>query len=291
MTRRCASLARLADGRRPGSRMALRDRWPAAPPHAAWRLLSRPEATALPAVPGREGVVQVQDQVHHRTEMSAVSQYEPGHRLSATLPPPPPRREARDELKPAAAFCIAASRPQLRHPRAAPVGDLDPDDNVPGPDGHRDRLSWSTRPAMPDAVAEQLVHQQRGVIPARVPGAEHRAHKRAGDLRALRPPGHRHALPDRQPSHHRTRPSPAALPRETGRASGGRRDMHAQLSRERQAGTTASADPCPWLVRRRGSRPWPSVQSRRSLTPLPAPDSRPLFVRGHRNMTVYSVTR
>src|SRR5207244_7867572 len=91
---------------------------------------------------------------------------------------PPPRREARDELKPAAAFCIAASRPQLRHPRAAPVGDLDPDDTVPGPDGHRDRLSWSTRPAMPDAVAEQLpVHQQRGVIPARVPEAEHRAPK------------------------------------------------------------------------------------------------------------------
>ena len=34
------------------------------------------------------------------------------------LPPPPPRREARNELKPPAAFRIPASRIQLRHLRA-----------------------------------------------------------------------------------------------------------------------------------------------------------------------------
>ncbi len=97
-------------------------------------------------------------------------------------------------------------------------------------------------PAVPDTVTEDLADQQDGHIPARVPGAEYLRDERAGGPRPLRPPGKRHALPDRQPSHHRTRPSPAAPPRETGRAAGGRRDMHAQLSRERQAGTTASAD-------------------------------------------------
>jgi len=50
-----------------------------------------------------------------------------------------------------------------------------------------------------------------------------------------RPPGKRHALPHLKPSHRRTRPSPAAPPRGTGRAAGGRREMRAQLSRERQA--------------------------------------------------------
>jgi hypothetical protein len=49
--------------------------------------------------------------------------------------------------------------------------------------------------------------------------------------------------------------------------------------------------PCPWLVRGRGPRPWPSVQSQRSRTPLPGPDSRPPCVRGHRNTPPYSDTR
>jgi integrase len=51
-------------------------------------------------------------------------------------------------------------------------------------------------------------------------------------------------------------------PRETGRAAGGRREMHAQLSRERQA-THGPRRPCPWPVRPRRPCPWPSVQSRR----------------------------
>ena len=83
---------------------------------------------------------------------------------------------------------------------------------------------------MTDTVTEDLADQQDGHIPARVPGAEYLTDERAGGPRPLRPPGKRHALPDRQPSHHRTRPSPAAPPRETGRAAGGRREMHAQLA-------------------------------------------------------------
>ena len=104
------------------------------------------------------------------------------------LPPPPPRREARNELKPPAAFRIPASRVKLRHLRAAAIGHLHADKTVPRADRDRDRPARSARPAMPDTIAEQLAHQQGGVIPARVPGTEHPADERAGDPRPLRPP-------------------------------------------------------------------------------------------------------
>ena len=56
------------------------------------------------------------------------------------LPPPPPRREARNELKPPAAFRIPASTVQLRHLRAAAIGHLHTDKAVPGRQaGTRDR--------------------------------------------------------------------------------------------------------------------------------------------------------
>ena len=168
---------------------------------------------------------------------------EPGHRLPAMPPRPPPYGQFCHEPHPPAALRIAAGRPQFRHPRPAAAGDLDPDHTVPRPDRDRDRLPCSARAAVPDTVAEQLAHQQGGVIPARMPRAEHPHCERTDDPRPLRPPGNRHALPNHSPGHHRTRPSPAALPRETGRAAGGRRDMQAQLSRERQAAHgAASAD-------------------------------------------------
>src|SRR5581483_11275121 len=96
---------------------------------------------------------------------------------------------------------------------------------------------------MPDAVAEKLAHEQCGVIPARVPGAEHCAHERAGDPRPLWPPGHRHALPDRQPSHQRTRlPWPPGS-RESRAGPQADTGMHARLSGIRQAGITPAARP------------------------------------------------
>ena len=67
---------------------------------------------------------------------------------------------------------------------------------------------------MPDTIAEQLAHQQGGVIPARVPGTEHPDCERAGDPRPLCPPGHRHALPGLPPSHQRTRLPRPPRPRE-----------------------------------------------------------------------------
>src|ERR1017187_10227442 len=99
--------------------------------------------------------------------------YEPGHHPPAAPSPAPPRREGCDELKPATAFRVAARRTQLRRPRPGPVGDLDPDGAVSGDDRDRDRLPGSTRPAVPDTVAEDLADQQDGHLSARVPGAEY----------------------------------------------------------------------------------------------------------------------
>jgi hypothetical protein len=65
------------------------------------------------------------------------------------LPPPPPRRQVRDELKPAAACGLAASRAQLRHLSAAAIGHLHTDQT--GSRADRDRLTRNPRPAMPDA--------------------------------------------------------------------------------------------------------------------------------------------
>ena len=94
------------------------------------------------------------------------------------------------------------------------------------------------RLAVPDAIAEQLAHQQGGVIPARVPGTEHPDCERAGDPCPLRPPGHRHALPDLQPSHQRTRlPRPPPPPANHRGRQAGCTAMHARLSGSRQAGT------------------------------------------------------
>ena len=142
-------------------------------------------------------------------------------------PPPPPRREARNKLKPPAAFRIPASRVKLRHLRAAAIGHLHPDKTVPRADRDRDRPARSARPAMPDTVTEQLAHQQGGVIPARVPGTEHPADECAGDPRPLRPPGHRHAFPDLRPCHQRTafpgRPVPGKSPGPAGRMYGNAR--------------------------------------------------------------------
>jgi hypothetical protein len=75
---------------------------------------------------------------------------------------------------------------------------------------------------MPDTIAEQLAHQQGGVIRARVPGTGHPDGERAGDPPTLRPTVKRHALPDHRPGHQRTRPSRPHHPR--GKPPGHRAD-------------------------------------------------------------------
>jgi hypothetical protein len=125
--------------------------------------------------------------------------------------------------------------PQMPAAAARPgpaVSDLDPDHAVCSPDRDHAPLPRSARAAVPDAVPGQLAHQQRGVIPAQVPRAEHPDRERAGDPRPLRPPVivalSRTALAISAP----------ALPRQPrGEPPGRRADapVHAQLGGPRQA--------------------------------------------------------
>ena len=150
---------------------------------------------------------------------SAGPQLEPGHHPPAAPAPAPPRREARNELKPATAFRVAARRTQLRRPRPGAVGDLDPDGAVSGDDRDRDRLPGSTRAAMTDTVTEDLADQQNRVISARVPGAEYLADERAGGPRPARPArqASRSPGPPAQPS-----PHPPPWPPRPGKPAGQR---------------------------------------------------------------------
>jgi len=138
---------------------------------------------------------------------------------------------------------------------------------------------------------EDRADQQDGHIPARVPRAEYLT-ECPGGPRPLRPPGKRHALPDRQPSHHRTRPSPAAPP--PGHQPGsGRTQGNARSARPRTSSRARVSAVGPLSVARPCLRP-PSVAVRAKPTvPRTAPWPRfpSAYVRGPRNTTVYNVTR
>ncbi len=242
---------------------------------------SSPPGTTYPRPP---------NPVLHLMQLSP--EHKPGHHPPAAPSPAPSRRQASNELQPATAFRITVYKTQLRRPLPGAIGDLDPDDAVPGNDHDRDRLPGSTRTGVPDTITEDLADQQRGVIPAWMPGAEHLTDERAGDPRPLRPPGKRHALPDRRPGHHRT-----ALPRppRPGKPAGQRADAGIctlSSAANVKPAQRAPRGPRPWLVRGRGPRPWPSVKQPTVRTDRPnGTQARPLCVRGHRNMTVYSATR
>ena len=75
--------------------------------------------------------------------MSGVRQLEPDHD-----PPAPPRRDARNKLKPPTTFRVTARRTQTRRPRPGAIGDLDPDDAVPGGDRDRDHLPGAPEPLL-----------------------------------------------------------------------------------------------------------------------------------------------
>jgi hypothetical protein len=173
-----------------------------------------------------------------RAETSAgARKLKPRDGAPAAPSPSPPRCKAGNELEPPAVFRVATGGSRLRHPWPAPVGDLDPDNAVQRLDRDRDRLAGGTRAAMPQAIGEKLAHQQGGHVPARVPGAEYLRDECSGGPRPLRPPGKRHALPDRHPGHHRTRPSPAAPPRGnrpgSGRTQGNARSSPPRTSSRR----------------------------------------------------------
>ena len=161
-----------------------------------------------------------------------MAQFEPGHRPRTTPSPAPPRGQPCHEPKPTAAFRVPAGRAQLRHPRAAAIGDLYPDSAGTGRHCDRDRLPGKTRAAVPNAVAEKLAREQDSVILAGMLRAEDRAHECADNPRPFHKPGNLQALANRRPSHQRT-----AFP-STRKARRGRtdaREIHAHLSRHRQA--------------------------------------------------------
>jgi hypothetical protein len=170
----------------------------------------------------------------------------PSARHAAAIPtarPGPQRAEAPGGL-PHPGQQSKAPAPQCRCDRSPPHGQ-----DCPRADRDRDRPARSARPAVPDTIAEQLAHQQGGVIPARVPGTEHPDCERAGDPRPLRParPPSRSPGSPAPPSAHP--PSPAARPRHitgpAGRVYGNARSTQ----RHRSSRNRRPARPvrgCPW---------------------------------------------
>jgi hypothetical protein len=188
---------------------------------------------------------------------------------------PPPCREARDELKPPAAFRVTVGRTQLRRLPPGAVGDLDPDDAVPGL-----TATVTVSPAAPEPECRTLLLKIS--LTSKIAESLHGCpdpstsptNKRAARARSARPASvtlsRTAALAITAPA----LPRPPR-PREIGRAAGGRREMHAQLRRERQAGATGLRGPSsvarPWswppsvAVRARPTvshtAPWPRFPS------------------------------
>jgi hypothetical protein len=201
-----------------------------------------------------------------RPETSAgARKLKPRDGAPAAPSPAPPRCKAGNEVESSAVFRVAASGSRLRHPWPAPVGDLDPDNVVRRLDRDRDRLAGGTRAAMPQAIGEKLAHEQRGHVSARVTGAEQSLHERASQPRPVRPSRKRHGLPDRPPSHQRTRLPGRLVPgksRACGRTHADARSTRRQTSRPdsprnghrnpRQAATHTA----PWPRFPSAMRPW-----------------------------------
>jgi hypothetical protein len=136
---------------------------------------------------------------------------------------------------------------------------------------------------MPDAIPERLP-QQSGVIPARVPRAEHPDCKRAGNPGPRRPPGRRHALPDNRPGRQRTRlPRPLRGPgNHPGTAGGTYGDACPARRPASSPGHAADA-----------ARPWPSVEKptvRTDRDEAPIPSAMRPWTPRHMGPQRYKVT-
>jgi hypothetical protein len=180
----------------------------------------------------------------------------PGHRPPAAPPPAPPGGQPRHQPKPPAIFRVTIRCPQLRHPQAPAISDLDPDHAVCGPDHDRDRLPRSARAALPDTVPEQLTSSSASA-PHGWPGPS----TPATNARATRA---RSACPASVAVSRTARPAisaptfPAALaPGKSRGPPGGHTGMHARLGGTRQAETRPQAGHLHPV--------------KRLLTPLPGP--------------------
>ena len=223
---------------------------------------------------------------------SAVPQLKPGHRPPAAPPPAPPRREARNELKPPAAFRITARRTQLRRPRPGAIGDLDPDDAVPAM-----TATLTVSPGAPEPECRTLLPKisltsKTATSPHGCPGPSTvPTNVRAARARSARPAS---VTLSRTATLAITAPALPRPPR-PGKPAGQRADAgKCTLSSAANVKprTGPPPRPCPWLVRACGPRPWPSVKQPTVHTDRPGgTHARPLCVRGHRNATVYSDPR
>jgi hypothetical protein len=146
------------------------------------------------------------------------------------------------------------------------AADLDPHASVRDHHGDRDRFT-GPRAAVDQAVGHHLADQENRHVSARMRRAEHAAHEHAGLAHLIWPARERHTLPNRRPSHPRTRPSPAVRP-QTLRISNQTQEMHARLSRQRLAGTRPPDWPPVGHTRARSGQaasphtaPWPEFPS------------------------------
>ena len=104
----------------------------------------------------------------------------------------------------------SSSRPAWRiprHTRPALIGDLHPDEPIPGQDCDRDRPARTS----PERLCRTLfpnnsLVSKTATSPHWCPGPSTPVHELTGDPDAFRPPGNRYALPDHR-SHQCTRPS------------------------------------------------------------------------------------
>ena len=165
------------------------------------------------------------------------------------LPPSPPRREARNELKPPAAYRIPASRVKLRHLRAAAIGHLHTGKTVPRADRDRDRPVRSARPAAGHycRTARSPAGRRHPRTGARDRAPRRRTRGRPAPAPPARPPSRSPGSPA-QPSAHP--PSPAVPPPANHRGPPGRMYGDARSTQRH----TSSRNPrparpvrgCPW---------------------------------------------
>jgi hypothetical protein len=150
---------------------------------------------------------------------------------------------------------------------------------------HRREHGYVPRRALPPP-APAAAGGRRPAAPWAGPSSDGTEHSptNAGDACPLRPPGQRHALPDRRPSHQRTRRSPPTPPR--GKPPGRRTDTRGctldSAARVKPEHATGAA------------RPWPSVKQptvRIDRFRAPTPSAIRPWTPRHSGRQRYKVTR
>jgi hypothetical protein len=135
-------------------------------------------------------------------------------------------------------------------------------------------------------VSSSTHHPDQRPTPGETCGHRYASHP--GRISCQRPPGH-----DLEYGHRDSAgPDVQRVWQDDGRSS--TRDTRCQCGRSAGRMTvTRSGLALLIMVRHAASvaRPWPSVENRRLPRPRNLPGRRPLCVRGHRNITVYGVTR